>query len=967
MPRQYKRKSLRATSYSQEDLRLAVAQVKSGELSNYAASKLYGIPTSTLNDHVKGKTGLLSQSLGRPPAIPIEMENKLAHCLRTLEKWGWGLSRTEILDIVSEFIRANKIITPFKNNRPGPDWFILFRLRHNLSIKKPQSVEYLRKRMTDPFVIAEYFTLLKKTLLELGIHNPEQIWNLDETSVCLDPTKTKVVGGKGLPCTRTTQGSGKENVTVLTTVNAAGSKLSPLIVFKGKYMYNEWMSANQKDKYDFEISYAASKRGWMETDIFYNYMKRIVIPGLGENRPVLMIYDGHSTHVDTRVVALASENNITILKLPAHTSHLLQPLDLAVFKSFKTSWDKKLVQWQRQNVGVKLRKQTFSELFAETWHQVSPFVIQSGFRKGGIYPLNADVIPEEKYDPAALRRWKYKVSQNKSNELKTLKQMCLEVVNKNMSCNITSTTQFGISNPQFPPQYETSFEELLLQKVSQHSKSGTGSNKTVKLSRAAKGSEVITRTYLEKMKEKEVQNTQNTNMNSIETFASLPNDNEKPGPSGISNKKLKKKKETHKTRTQDKKVTIDKTNDQKNTIITKKGKGVGKKSKTVIESHTRTDTLESREKDTNENTICQNISNSTNLNIQNAENCFQKTGRNKTKHVPKKQRLKTTCFKKTMKKIKRPPSVTTTSESGEISIHSDSDIIDVLSDIFSESDFVPYKEEQELSRTLEMNQIILQRDQDMEELQINEIVEVLQKGERMEELQIEEKVDILQMDGKVKQLLMDGKVHDKRVDEKIADKREKVTMLSSVRYRPENKPFIGKLQLKKIDLNFDVTNKRRKDTNDERNKENRPAKIPRRLNFNDERNEEKKNTHKNEELSETKIRKDNIYQKGNEKNSLGNTKIYNTGDTVLVRYYTKFWKYYVGVIEHIHNETEKKKYSICYYKTIGKKYHVKFVVSKRKDQDCVPEDSIVKQIQLLQIKENPGEFTLLNVEDAIYF
>ncbi|KAL0879446.1 hypothetical protein ABMA27_003197 [Loxostege sticticalis] len=210
--------------------------------------------------------------------------------------------------------------------------------------------------MTDPFVITEYFTLLKETLLELGIHKPEQIWNMDETSVCLDPSKTKVVGGKGLPCTRTTQGSGKENVTVLTTVNAA----------------------------------------------------------------VLMIYDGHSTHVDTKVVALASENNITILKLPAHTSHLLQRLDLAVFKSFKTSWDKKLVQWQRQNVGVKLRKQIFSELFAETWRQVSPFVIQSGFRKGGIYPLNPDVIPEEKYDPAALRRWKDKVSQNKSKELKTL-------------------------------------------------------------------------------------------------------------------------------------------------------------------------------------------------------------------------------------------------------------------------------------------------------------------------------------------------------------------------------------------------------------------------------------------------------------------------------------------------------------------------------------------------------------------
>lgn len=310
MPRQYERKSTRATSYTNEELRSAVERVRSGELSNYAASKMYNIPTSTLNDHVKEKTGLLSQTLGRAPAIPIEMENKLASCLRVLEKWGWGLSRTEILDITAEFIKANNIKTPFKDYRPGPDWFISFRKRHQLSIKKPQSVEYIRKRMTDPFVIDEYFTLLKEVLLELNITEPERIWNLDETSICLDPTKTKIVGGIGLPCTRTTKGTGKENITVLTTVSAAGTKLSPLIVFKGKYMYDEWMSANQKEKYDFEISYAASKRGWMETEIFFNYMDKILIPGLGDERPVLMIYDGHSTHVDPKVVALAVENNI---------------------------------------------------------------------------------------------------------------------------------------------------------------------------------------------------------------------------------------------------------------------------------------------------------------------------------------------------------------------------------------------------------------------------------------------------------------------------------------------------------------------------------------------------------------------------------------------------------------------------------------------------------------------------------
>ena len=344
MPKNYSRKSKRATAYSQEDLETAVQKVRNKVLTNYAASKLYGIPASTLSDRVNAKSGLKSRTLGRSPAIPLEMETKLALGLRTMEKWGWGLSKSEVLDIVAEFIKRNNIKTPFVNDKPGNDWFLSFRKRHKLSIKKPQPIEYLRKRMTDPFVIHEYFTLLGSTLKDLNLKDPQRIWNLDETSVCLDPTKTKVVGAVGAPCTRTTAGSAKENITVLTTVNAAGVKLNPLIVFKGSYVYDQWM-ADQKEEYDFDVAYASSKHGWMETQIFYNYMIKVIIPSLGEARPVLLIYDGHSTHVDERVVTLAAEHDITILKLPAHTSHLLQPLDLAVFKSFKSIWDKKLVEW----------------------------------------------------------------------------------------------------------------------------------------------------------------------------------------------------------------------------------------------------------------------------------------------------------------------------------------------------------------------------------------------------------------------------------------------------------------------------------------------------------------------------------------------------------------------------------------------------------------------------------------------
>jgi hypothetical protein len=59
-----------------------------------------------------------------------------------MEKWGFGLSRKEILQLVGECVNANKLKTQFKKGIPGEDWFLNFKLRHNLSIKIPQSVEY---------------------------------------------------------------------------------------------------------------------------------------------------------------------------------------------------------------------------------------------------------------------------------------------------------------------------------------------------------------------------------------------------------------------------------------------------------------------------------------------------------------------------------------------------------------------------------------------------------------------------------------------------------------------------------------------------------------------------------------------------------------------------------------------------------------------------------------------------------
>lgn len=404
MVRKYVRKSNRGKGYTADTLETALSAIKSGQMTLYRANKVYKIPIATLYDHLKGRRGQRSSTYGRPQDIPQHEEEQLANGLRSMEKWGFGLSRKEVLQIVADYVKQNKIKTQFKDGKPGEDWFLNFKRRHNLSIKKPQSVEYARKKNLDPFLIYNYFDLLENTINQLGLQErPSQIWNLDESSFCTDPSKTKIVGQRGAPSTRTISGTGKQNTTVLMCCSATGEKAPPLIIFKGKHVWEQWTAPPGTEFPN--TTYAATSKGWMETTVFKNYLQNSFLKTIGLERPVLVIYDGHATHLGADVINLAMENDITILKLPPHTSHILQPLDLCVFKSLKTRWDAKLVEWQRKNVGATITKGMFSKMIGEIWKETKPEILISGFTKAGIVPLNRNIVKQDSFDPIVFQRW----------------------------------------------------------------------------------------------------------------------------------------------------------------------------------------------------------------------------------------------------------------------------------------------------------------------------------------------------------------------------------------------------------------------------------------------------------------------------------------------------------------------------------------------------------------------------------
>lgn len=73
--------------------------------------------------------------------------------------------------------------------------------------------------------------------------------------------------------------------------------------------------------------------GWMQSEIFVEWFKHFIkySKPTAEER-VLLILDGHATHINNlEVMMLAKENNVDILVLPPHCTHCLQPPGLPGF------------------------------------------------------------------------------------------------------------------------------------------------------------------------------------------------------------------------------------------------------------------------------------------------------------------------------------------------------------------------------------------------------------------------------------------------------------------------------------------------------------------------------------------------------------------------------------------------------------------------------------------------------------
>ena len=384
-------------TYRLDDIRAAVHSVKTAKLSVSQAAREFGVPRMTVSDHVRHE---MKFKPGPDKMLTDDEEAALVNYCTYMASHGFPLSRQMARCYVIEIVKASGRPTLFNVEKgPSDEWFRKFVSRHpELSEKKPERQDRSRNRMSNSNVINGFFDFYEAEVKKLGNVPAEAMFNCDETGWSgKEGSRQKIFGFKGKQ-TYQQRVVTTDHVTAHLCVSAAGKFLPTMIIYQGSLPHRDY-----KDGIPGNWLFSTSESGYMDKDLFASWFQRIFVPNCGRTRPVVLVMDNHVSHISIPVIELARKESITLIGLPAHTTHLIQPLDVGVIGPLKDKFATVATNLGFVNKSLVIGKAKLPVVLNYAIDQITPHTIKEAFRKAGLYPSNRAAIDSRQLVPVSFQ------------------------------------------------------------------------------------------------------------------------------------------------------------------------------------------------------------------------------------------------------------------------------------------------------------------------------------------------------------------------------------------------------------------------------------------------------------------------------------------------------------------------------------------------------------------------------------
>lgn len=224
---------------------------------------------------------------------------------------------------------------------------------------------------------------------------------MDETGVMLSMLgSVKVLVGKD--DTRDYRGARvkRTTVTAIECISAEGKALDPMIIWPASTHRSNWTTFPTPGWH-----YACSESGYTDAKISLEWLKRVFDPQTKDRanrQPRVLICDGFGAHETLGVLEFCFENSIILCRLPSHTSHKLQPCDIAVFGPLKAGYRDEIERLERERASAA-GKEHFTSLYSPARERaLTRRNVFAGWAKSGLFPFNRDRVLRNIPKPVAV-------------------------------------------------------------------------------------------------------------------------------------------------------------------------------------------------------------------------------------------------------------------------------------------------------------------------------------------------------------------------------------------------------------------------------------------------------------------------------------------------------------------------------------------------------------------------------------
>ncbi|APA08524.1 hypothetical protein sscle_04g032940 [Sclerotinia sclerotiorum 1980 UF-70] len=310
---------------------------KSKNLTVGKAAKIYKVPRTTLRDRMGGRIHRMETRANNLNLIEKE-EEVLIQYIIDIDERGFAPKLSGVEDM------ANYILESRGAKRVGKLWAHRFVKRcTKLKTRFSRVYDFQRALCEDPKLIEEWFGLVSNMRAKYGIQDCD-FYNFDETGFMM-----------------------------------------------GQVHLSNWYTET-----DFPADWAIkpTSNGWTNNETGLEWLKHFdkYTSQRRKGKYRMLVLDGHESHESIPFQSYCKSNDIICVKLPSHSSHLTQPLDVGCFSVLKRSYSCQVDEFIKAYINHISKVEFFIAFKAAYQQSITIQNMKAGFRGAGLIPFDPQAV-----------------------------------------------------------------------------------------------------------------------------------------------------------------------------------------------------------------------------------------------------------------------------------------------------------------------------------------------------------------------------------------------------------------------------------------------------------------------------------------------------------------------------------------------------------------------------------------------